>query len=966
MTASTARERDPHYRKIVEGLAGPLDRDLFEECVQDLLRQDFPGLVGVYGGSDGGMDGAIPDGEGEPYALVVTTAEDVIRNLTRSLDRRIKEGDPRRKVVLATSQELTPKKEKNLKKRAREKEFLLIQIFERHDIASRLYRDSKWTKLLLDITGEPSALSPVPQTRRPLLDVELVGRADDLAWLRETPGDRLLVGEPGSGKTSLLLQLVEDGTALFLSDIEDFAPAFRDQHPEIVLVDDAHVEPKRLVRLRQIRREIFAENSFSIVATSWKGGRDEVMDALGGVPKEQVRSLELLTRSEIVEVYRKLGLNLPDDSPFLAELVTQAAHRPGLAVTLGWAWLSEDYEEVLTGQAIYRSVVPFLRLVLDRAPEQLMAALALGGDRGMGLTAVADFLGGSPGEVRDLVARVGASGILAERGKDEKGEVVLTVNPPALRAPLLEKIFFGELPTPWQSLARRAPSLESVIESLLVASNRNVPVPRQDLQMLLTEAGTAAAWGTFALLGADEAEWALRNYPESITHIAPQVLASAPRPAIRALLREAEETSAVPDSDTTKPLKVLREWSEEVPDHSEVVVERRRLLVDAALQYLRDGGDSQVALITAFFALSPRVASSRVSAAGDSIIERQGSLLGASAPDMLALWERVEDTLPRMDLQAWRELDKTLRWWIHPNASLEEEPFHRVARRMLTDLAPVAEGRPGLTTALLWRAEQVDLDLDLAIDPVFDTLYRDIYRDPRGYEQAKQEADEDARCLAREWARRPANEVIDDLVQYSEEANWVSAVHGDTYEFELALSQAAPSPEEWLTTLLDRKVEAALVLNFLGRVVRERCPGWQHMLERSLQTEGCRQAAVRQVLQLPEPPGELLRCALEVAEPQTVGSACHNGKVPMSTLRRLLDGPDPRLALAAAVGEWLCNPREEVRSGIRDPWRKAILESEGMASVMPTQRHWLDEIFSRDPALAYDVERARREKGHES
>jgi len=56
--------RDPLYQKIIDGLQRPLDGELFEQCAVDLLRKYEPGLVPIRGGSDMGMDGAIPDAEG--------------------------------------------------------------------------------------------------------------------------------------------------------------------------------------------------------------------------------------------------------------------------------------------------------------------------------------------------------------------------------------------------------------------------------------------------------------------------------------------------------------------------------------------------------------------------------------------------------------------------------------------------------------------------------------------------------------------------------------------------------------------------------------------------------------------------------------------------------------------------------------------------------------------------------------
>ncbi|NJL26730.1 MAG: hypothetical protein HC897_02075 [Thermoanaerobaculia bacterium] len=176
------------------------------------------------------MDGAIADGEAEPYPLVCTTGEDVIGNLTASLESYLSKGGERRKVVLATSQSLTARQRRNLEARAREKGFLLVQTIEQRGIADRLCGSSRWSKELLGLSGTPPALSSVPKTRRSLGEIELLGREADLAWLQETSGDRLVVGEPGSGKTYLLQHLVREGWGLFLNsdDRTEIANALRE------------------------------------------------------------------------------------------------------------------------------------------------------------------------------------------------------------------------------------------------------------------------------------------------------------------------------------------------------------------------------------------------------------------------------------------------------------------------------------------------------------------------------------------------------------------------------------------------------------------------------------------------------------------------------------------------------------------------------------------------------------------
>lgn len=971
MSSPGARARDPHFRKILEGLAGRLDTQLFEECVQDLLREDFPGLAGVHGGSDAGMDGAIPDGEGTPFALIATTQADVIGNLTQSLRARLAAGDTRRKAVLATSEALSPRRRSNLERRAEELGFLLVQTFDRRDIASRLDRDSRWTKMLLGITGEPPALSAFPRRRRDLPEVELVSRDEDLAWLRATLGDRLIVGEPGAGKTSLLLELVEEGRALFLATEDEgrFAEAFSDHRPEIVLVDDAHLEPARLDRLRQIRHDMQAEGEFAIVATSWKGDAVAVADALGGLPEEQVLQLDLLTPAEILEVLRRIGIQAPDDDSFLAELVSQAAGRPGLAVTLGTLALSGSYRDVLSGQAVYRSLIPGLQRIMERDPTQLLAAFALGGQRGMGLAAVAEFLGSGVGEVWETAARIGASGVLSERGKDEAGEAVLAVNPATLRLALLHEVFFSPAGRAWEPLLRQAQSFASALEILVLAATRKVPVPRGELQRLILDVDSPEAWEGFAALGEAEAVWVLEHYPGPTADIAAQILESAPGRAISRLLKDAEAAVDPTGANATKPLEPLRTWIEAIltgPDWLSESLGRRRHLVDAALGRLEEGGDPTVALRAAFLALSPRLESTRMAATGGAVVFRHGSLLASAVPQMLELWERVRGAIRDMERDTWRELDNALHWWLYPNVGREDmsegqlESFHRVARRILRDLVPFAEGRPGLTSALLERAQELGLDLDLTVDPVFSVLYPPGFSriaredEPEDWGQILRVAGEEARQLARTWAQRRPEDVVTDLARYEAETRWNDGSLGTIAEFERTLAEAVEAPSEWLSTLLEKAANTTLVRGFLFRVVEEQRPGWRSILEGCLRTGQYARAAAERVLWLGEPPEDLLELALTMAEPQLVETACLQGKVSSATLRRLLAHADWRIAVASAIGEWLAEPRHEVRPEIEEEWQGAILR----ASARNLERHdheryWLKEIFSHEPKLAF-------------
>ena len=289
---------DPFYIDILDGLNGNLDPNVFEACVADLLRSIYPALVPIRGGGDAGMDGAIADLSGVPFPLVTTTSSDAIGNLTRNLNSYVKYGGERRNVVFATSRDLTPRRKRNLEKRAHELGFTLIQTHDQTAIADLLYRDLRWCRELLGLTGTPPALSRIPLTVRPMISQVLIGREESLDWLQSQTSDCLLTGQPGSGKTFLLRQLALDAHGLFLvsDNREEIANAIRAQDPQLIMVDDADIYPDSLTSLRQLREELGA--NFIILAACWEGRRAVVTERLN-ITSTRIHMLDLLEREQI-------------------------------------------------------------------------------------------------------------------------------------------------------------------------------------------------------------------------------------------------------------------------------------------------------------------------------------------------------------------------------------------------------------------------------------------------------------------------------------------------------------------------------------------------------------------------------------------------------------------------------------------------------------------------------------------
>jgi hypothetical protein len=956
---------DPFYRRMLAGLDGRLDPDVFQACVNDLLRDTFPGLVPISGGGDAGMDGAIADGRGEAFSLVCTTAKNVIGNLSTNLDSYLKSGGGRRRVVLATSQALTPPRRRNLEARAREKGFILVQVVERRGVADRLYRSPRWCRELLGLAGTPPALSVVPRTRRPLLEIALIGREGDLEWMRTTTGDRLISGHPGSGKTYLLHQLVREGWGLFLvsEDLTEIADALREQRPARVIVDDAHRDPDLLERLRHLREE--NGESFEIIATSWEGERERVAEALGPLPAARTHRLELLTRAQILEVIQQVGILGPEG--VLRELVDQASNKPGLAVTLTLLSLRGDWPDVVAGHALRRSLLTVFEDLVGRESTDLLGALGLGGDRGMPVEAVGGYLGLGRQKSRELVAGLAAGGVLSEVRQG-----VMAVWPRALRSALLRQVFF-ESPhvLDYKQLLETAPNPDSAALAVVEAAGRGANVPEHALRELVARSRSSKVWQAYSLMGEDQALWAIDHYPGDLVYLAREALLCAPQATIPRLLQRAVGATGPLHSQPNHPIRLLKDWLEELSVAPEEAIRRRRLVARQANAFLKNGGDRSVGIQALLLSLSPKREGLTSHPVEDSVTMLCGLLPLEQLRQIEAIWAEARDAIDGIDTTTWRHLTDALWGWIYPSyaagreVSREfQEIMHSFAAQVLNDLMPLADGSPGLTAGLKRLAKPIGIELPLKSDPVFELLYPEDYEDAQ--DMRRREVQENAAVidLAKRWAseRRP-EEVALELAQYQREAQRIRHRNWPPRPQSLCrqLAEEVDQPALWLTAFLGQELRSDLVQPFLERTTRSRPLGWDKALQGYLHHESQAWSALQLVLKLQEPPVQLLEAALAkiAAFPQLAEDLCLRKEIPLPTLEALLAHQDPHVALAAAIGEWNAEPQRQVTMEIRDTWRHAILRSAQVNDQLVTTGsggfgQWLGDILSTDGNLAFE------------
>ncbi len=944
---------DPFYQQIVEALSGHLDWKKFQRCMGDLLREDLPGLVPISGSDDQGMDGAIADGEGEAYPLVCTIGKDVSGNLKRNLDSYLASGGRRRKVVLATSQNLSPRRRQNLEKRAIERGFTLLQSYDRRGIADRLYHCSRWCRDLLQLTGAPSALSMVPRSRRPLLEIPLVGRETDVEWLRGTSGNRLISGQPGSGKTYLLHQLVREKWGLFLTsnDRTDIANSVRSQKPDVIIVDDAHRAPEQLEMLRHLRNEL--GETFDIVATTWTGEESEVAEALGSLASRSIRRLELLTREQILEIYQRAGIRASD--AVMRVLIDQAARKPGLAITLATLCHQESWQEVLEGRALTRSLLtPFKKLVGPESTD-FLAVLGFAGDRGMPLEAAGEFLHLTLQKARELALGLAAGGVLSEMSGRN-----VSVWPRELRWALVAQVFFRDpMPHDYQKLLHKVPSLEDATETILGAAHRGAEVPPKILQRLVKQSRSADIWRSFTMLGKHQAQWALEQYPRDMIALAKEALSVAPNSTIPILLERAAVAAGPLHSQPYHPIRILEGWTRDVRIPPSAVLRRRQILIRLTKRYLKTGGDRSAGVQSLLLAISPKVEGTEPNPVQpDGRNYQWGFLPREQLAELAILWGEVLDEIRDIDATTWQRLKDVLWGWIYPESVTPSEDVPRDHKQMmrtfavkaLQDIAPMVAGRPGLTAGLKRLAARMDLRLPLESDRAFEYLYPEYYPFEDRQENAVPEA---LRGLAGTWAReRSAEAVTKQLALYEAEANdiatelWQPRVHGLCR----LLADSTERPDQWAQSFLDQELNGVAVEPFLDRLMQVQPEGWDRLLKRCIRSEHYSTFAIRLVFRYLPVTAHLLKLAIGKTRPRLIMELAMCSEIPLEALKGLICCRHSDFALAAAVGEWYANPRGQVRQELLDYWKSTLLNT-GLSDRWDI-RYDLGEIFGNDSALA--------------
>lgn len=943
--------RDPFYAEIERALAGPLDSDLLEALAAELVgSKGYPTCL-VVGGADNGYDFELVDSSQEPGPGVVTTSGRVTSNLKRNLERN-KANCPgaAKKTYVVTSSVLTSKKRDNLKKAAADLGYIYLGAADRHEVARYIYANPRWAKDLLGLTGAPSALSMVPRTSRPLLDVPIVGRETTEQSLRDLHGDVLVVGSPGSGKTTVLARLVADGLGSFMisRDMTSVANAVRQQQPEMIIIDDLDDAVAAARDLLQLRQEVGA--SFRIVVTDWE--RNPELEQALGLTNDGIVALGRLTRDEIVSVLQSVGIGGP--RVLVREIVDQADGVPGLAVTLSQAALAGDYKALFDGDRLGSLMEATVNRLLGDPREGdkstlALASIALAGDAGLTLEATASFLGLSKVKLQALLRRLSSGGIV----RSDANRV--TVRPRPLRRYMIRKAFFGTGAADYSPLLKVVPNLGQSVIELVKVSHLGVVVPNL-LEMVLRSEDTQAA-RYYVGSGERQAREYLRVAPTMSADVAHEALHTAPDAVIPQLLASSVDDHRALHSTPEHPLRQMKDWANSAKPGSGEVIQRKRMLVTSALDWAARGNDFATTCRACTEVLRTSFDTTETDPGGGMTIHLiSGMLTVEEIGELAPLWEKLKQAI-QAAIQAaddipWEPL-LSLAWsLVHPGTyggrpQAAHEASRQLGERVIADLGSLADGHPAVLERLNHLRSNLGITEAFEVPYEYDVLFGEL--DSSDWRAKEEQRGRQIAEIADQWVTSSPERFAAHMKWLHDEAALVEGRCDRSPRLYQLLAEKVTNPEEWLHVLVNASLSPDCLLPFLDRVALCNGEEWEVIVRPMLGDPVTASAAIDVALRAAGMSDGMWACIAPIlpGHGRHIEGLCLRKQMSTSTLRRVLEHESTDITSATAVGMWMAAEEGKMPKELRRQWEDAVVRINDKR-----HNHWVRQMLESNPRVA--------------
>ncbi len=944
--------RDPLRDKIIQRLENISDDEVFEACVNDLLRAEWPTLIPVPGGDDAGLDGVWTNNEGTG-SLIATTATNVIGNVTRNLKQRLVQGKKGERVLVATSTQLSPLQCRNIEKRVAELGFQLAHHpYTQQAIADRLYHKPMWLKELLGLTAELPALSSNPRSVRPGQLLPLIGRTEDFEWLTSTSGDRMVVGQPGMGKTFLTQELVRQGKALFVVDDDPvrLIEAIREQCPTILIVEDAHMYIRTLEFLVRLRRE--RDLTFNIVADSWPGDEHHVQGMLS-IPEESICRLKPLPRKDIVSLVNQFGITGPQ--AFLNQIVVQSMGCPGRAALLAHLCLqTADGRSVFEGTELARWAYRTFEGLIGERTMSLLAAFAIGGEVGMAVDSVCSILGFPMGDVFQLLTKMAFGGVIQIRSDGN-----YCVLPGPLRSAVVRDKFFAKgVSLPLNRFLDAAPSPSAAVTEVVKAYCVGANITSMELLKLVDVVDSDSVWEVFLWSSPENTKLALQRNSALALRFPEACLCHTPDDVIPLFLETANNDMRELHNTPEHLVRKISDWVRE-PRPETDGISRRQILWKHVSLLMQDELTEKSAFRALPIVVDPGFEFHEQSAIDTNSYTFRFGLLSVSELKRLSLvWDEILTRLPEISGVHWDFVLRGMDEWVYPQSrgpyitEDQKHIFYETACRLILRLAEWGCQYPAIGSALLCRASELGMiTSEITIDEEYATLFpADVSRNPEEWEHDSKTNSDKARKLSERWIVADPNLVCRKIGWCIEESSRLQYRRQDYLQMIAdILSRQVTNIHVWTLAAIASSKSHILVRLLLQRLRPIDSSAWIDCVRKCIDQAEMAVAAFEELLVAEFIDEDLEQFVIDGLKKWYPVAAYHTrlGNVPSSRIRRFLACDNPTIcgAIADALFESGLISREGELAELRDVWMQAVIKSD-------VKDYQLGRMFESDASLA--------------
>ena len=774
------------------------------------------------------------------------------------------------------------------------------------------------------------ALSRVPRSFRPNFGTGLIGREEDLTWLLQATGDRLISGQPGMGKTFLLQQMAQCTSAMFLTSNDErlIASELLAQSPATVLIEDASLNLDTIRFLQTHRRHL--DLTFDIVADCWPGDVDELITTMR-ISASQVRSLGYLTDEEIVEIVMSSGIYGPNQ--LLHLIVGQSAGCPGRALMLVDACLQRcesDWNNVITGEKLAQWVRARFSALIGEAATEVLGCFSLGGNEGLSMDAASIILERSMPELRSIVRALALGGLIFD---PQDGKLIVV--PQSIRGILVRDTFFNSPASiPFSRVTDSIGVFPALVETIIESHTRGARISDHQLLRLVSAVDSNSVWGLYAYSSSDHADWILDNRKDLVGTLSEELLASSPLNAIAPLIEMAPSDSRPEHSAPDHPARRIRDWVESGRPCREAV-SRRQVVLDAFRRYIDHGGDINLAIILVDMIVSPSFRYNE-QVAGDRLKYRvvHGAIDLEDLSEIEVFWDTIFEKIDATRLRNWRPFLSAIQTWVFPffgmNGGSPEQyaVIEKVARRVLERAVTVARGRPGVLTSLTKFCADFGVGFNAEVDPTFSILFPGRPSPDLDGEQSElKRLSANAIAAGKQFSEGDPDTIIRRIQRCIDESLQMLDAWPDfstTVVGSIASENIPLVP--WIDAVISLRARADLLTPLIAAALRKNELGVAERFETALSDDLFRFEAIRVGL-ICDVPETLRRRTMEECPhfPDLVKHVTMLNDLGVEKIRELLTHEDSAVVSNVLEGLWHRQKQHPLREELRNTWRQAAV-----------------------------------------